>query len=120
MREIKFRGFDKISQKITDIKYINFENGQITSNGKDISQLDFELMQYTGLKDKNGVEIYEGDIVRVGNYVYKVIIDIAKGLFFECIEHLSLRGVDIYYTEFIKGVNIEAIGNIYENKNLLE
>ena len=115
MREIKFRAWDKAINKMKS--FIDLKKYPIDIL-IDNSQLIF--MQYTGLKDKNGKEMFEGDIVRVGNYVYKVIIDIAKGLFFECIKHLSLRGGDIYYTEFIKDVNIEVIGNIYENKNLLE
>lgn len=78
------------------------------------------LVQYTGLKDKNGVEIYNFDIVEVGNYVYIVEINLLKGLFFRCIENLSLRSGSIYFTSFVKDVEFEVIGNIYEHSHLLD
>ena len=79
------------------------------------SENRFELMQFTGLHDKNGKEIYEGDIVKsffvdtdeAGNEIYKYYI------------------IEVKYDEILcsykidKFMNLEVIGNIYENKELL-
>ena len=69
----------------------------------------YELMQYTGLKDKNGKEIYEGDIVkclRPNNFKDKEII----------IVKIPTLGK---YSDFMNIIEIEVIGNIYEHPELL-
>lgn len=126
MREVKFKVFVKWAKLTLRVHSIDFERERIychndhgISNPCDFYNFeDCVLMQSTGLKDINGIEIYEGYIVGVGNYVYEVIIDMLGGLFFRCIEHLSLRGGDNYYSDFVENVEIEVIGNIYESKEL--
>lgn len=127
MREIKFKAFYEELNKIGEVYgfdifyvYVNFDKNTDEDAMYKLKRTDVVLLQYTGLKDKNGVEIYEGDITRVGNYVYIVEIDLLKGLFFRCIENLSLVGVNVYYTSFIKNVEFEVMGNIYENPELLK
>lgn len=96
MREIKFRAWEK------DVKVIlTHEEMNIDECLKDSNVI---VMQYTGLKDKNGKEIYEGDV-----YNYNGVIDV-----FESIE-------DFYYNELIKYrvEDGEIIGNIYENPELI-
>ena len=78
---------------------------------------DIILMQYTGLKDKNGTEIYEGDIVREKNADDEgIVVEVVwqKGAFYG-----RENGFEPEYLvdDFLEG---EVIGNIYENPKLLE
>ena len=114
-REIKFRIWDKINRMWLRCFNVNlFDIGDLPN---------VELMQYTGVKDKNGKEIYEGDIVK-----YKFPYDtrlkhISPVKFLETEASFGIK--DIYGNEIplytISANNyFEVIGNIYENKNLLE
>ena len=95
---------------------------------EDTSTKRFELMQYTGLHDKNGKEIYEGDIVRQVSYKYSNDEYGHKG-FYENISKVLYKGRAFQY-EWIRtnGIEmpkdfkesfIEVIGNIYDNPELL-
>jgi hypothetical protein len=81
-----------------------------------------KLMQYTGTKDKNNKEIYEGDIVKIikqegyGEY-YNQVEYTAK--IEHCISEFGLQPLNLKLSDE-SIVEIEVIGNIYENKNLLE
>lgn len=128
MREIKFRAWDKLNKKIvtsglsinldtTDrVIPISFSQGDLSyCRDNDVSSVpnvhtDIELMQWTGLKDKNGVEIYEGDIVKWSNKTYKVV-------WYEKIAGfvMEYNGIERPDIEF----ECEIIGNIYENPELL-
>ena len=110
MREIKFRAWDKRLEEMVDLgthiqDYIEFP--PFSPN-----RLEFDLifMQYTGLKDKNGVEIYEGDWLIDGN-------DSSNGgseVFYRYGQWQPFSYVGSY-----SGEDYEVIGNIYENKELL-
>lgn len=86
---------------------------------------DFILMQFTGLKDKNGKEIYEGDIVKFPEfngdiYITPVVWDkscACFGLSFSGKYPISFDYLEEFYTEL---KDIEVVGNIYENPELLE
>ena len=130
MREIKFRCWNKISGEMqyqAEDGFINRaymgDNGyyQTTANIKKLSSLpECELMQYTGLKDKNGVEIYEGDVV---TSKVRVLPDNLKYWTTEVVKPLTC-------TQFESGINehqgdlyfhseIQVLGNIHQNPELL-
>lgn len=144
MRDIKFRLWDKEEKKVIyldrgypyhhtffvkeggNIEYYNLQNG---SGG-----IEYDIMQYTGLKDKNGKEIYEGDIVLYKHASYK---DISRILYHEEVASFVMEAIKEddntsmarfkkgTIREFVAGrVNgydyVKVIGNIFENPELLE
>lgn len=77
----------------------------------------YSIMQSTGLFDKNGKEIFEGDIVLVLDSPYTVFYDNERGSY-RLKPHDARWNVD-YMSNFSHSGNFEIIGNIYENKELL-
>jgi len=127
-REIKFRAWDKPNKRMC-----YFNNGFIQNNEYDIWHLDavndcdnicdvpcednIELMQFTGLKDKNGKEIYEGDIIK-DDENYQGVVEWNE-------DYVGWNYYDKHVEEHLDfqcvGENhLEVIGNIYENKELIE
>lgn len=124
MREIKFRAWDKehkewVKYSITDNIPIFCHNTSRWRTDKEGER--FTLCQYTGLKDNNDREIYEGDIVRA--VVFSKWIGVAKysdknqAFVFECIDK-NYRGNIVFMSQFDQGFKI--LGNIYENPEMLE
>ena len=109
-REVKFRAWDSISKKIHRWDIIK------TMALFQFQSLDhYTLMQYTGLKDKNGVEIYEGDIVRYSNdKPYQVFFKECCFCFYLPANNHILR-----LRVFNEKNKYEVIGNIHENPELI-
>lgn len=112
MRPIKFRAWD-IKNKCFVGKnwHLNFSDGNIVFDDNSQYRIkdNFEIMQYTGLLDRKGTPIYEGDIVN--------ILGCGKSFVFYDSGSFLVR-----YPEentLLWGVDCDVIGNIWENQNLL-
>lgn len=126
MREIKFRAWDKKNKRmviVASYEFINFSGETTIQWGKEEyrescckhgdNEDRLELMQYTGLKDKNDVEIYEGDIVKIGKYKPRVV---KYEHFYTDDSYGGVSNMGFYDI----GTQDEIIGNIYENPELLK
>ncbi len=143
MRELKFRAWDNVTERIlngvTPIPQKDGNNILVAPNGYNIiSQRgdnanvetefcfgDYEIMQYTGLKDENGKEIYEGDIVPCVyafdgcvDHVMKVEWDDRRCGFFPRWDYGKCHQKGVTKTMYDL-TSLEVIGNIYENPGLL-
>ena len=121
MREIKFRAWNNKIKIMMDASYgdwICFDGTPYTEASKHYdtpnieieSTNDYELMQFTGLLDKNGKEIFEGDIVKI-NGKYNKLVEWNFQL---------LSNLDMNIATEHPDVHLEIIGNIYEHPELLK
>jgi uncharacterized phage protein (TIGR01671 family) len=123
-RIIKFRAWDKHNEVMREHFTVASEDGECFD--RDYAEPEWKLMQYTGLKDKNGKEIYEGDIVKAqyndGDKNIEFIDEVVWGYFDDCcvegetwITKTDRWQKCIYYWKD----ELEVIGNVYENPELL-
>jgi hypothetical protein len=112
MREIKFRAWNEKDKCMsTEIGLYDFDK-----DGKNnFPESCCSIMQYTGLKDKNGKEIYEGDIVMFGPLNYEVYFD-ENTFSFRC---KNLNNKFFSHRE-LYGYSWIIIGNIYKNEEMLK
>ena len=128
MREIKFRAWDKNNKTMIyydddEGHYVVAFNGELQRFGHGSTPFNLtlpqnlELMQYTGLKDKNGVEIYEGDICRNGDWEEDAH---AHNYRVEEVTYSEDEGCFFGWNYNTDGMTCEVIGDIYSNPELLE
>ncbi len=135
MREIKFRTWEKKNKKwiMDDCPIVLYGDGSghilievdHVHGNETIFLEDVELMQFIGLKDKNGKEIYEGDIVNYNSKYIKssnkeefnrmLVVFLNGGYYLE-----SKNKAHFHFGIVSKEGDLEVIGNIYENPELLE
>ena len=134
MREIKFNAWIKETKKMIDVAFINFPARTILESKGNYKHEghcfeDIELLQYIGLNDKNGKEIFESDIVKDDwGRIMEVVFNEEKAKFqFRLIRvegehsHWANNFVWADMTDWFENGNnyVEVIGNVYENGGLL-
>lgn len=120
-REIKCRVWDKVEKKLYPGMPLVMLAGWLMVEyvlGEDLER--YEYIQFVGLKDKNGKEIYEGDIVEVEAFpsgIFRGQIKYYPNMMYFGIEDTN-EG-HLQFTDLNHPLNIEIFGNIYENSELL-
>lgn len=129
----KFRAWDKAHEIMRDVLSIDFINRSIiceTAEDNDIKLYDmtYELLQSTGLKDKNGIEIFYDDIVKVSykehSYVSYITYEFhettIEGKYIHEDFHYYENPLYVIFEDDDNDHTIEVIGNIYEHPHLLK
>jgi len=126
MNDIKFRAWDYKEKRMVKVLAIDWEHQKITCeagiNHKGVEGYErcyhqpldnFEILQFTGVRDKNGKEIYEGDILRNSFGSLYVVKWVSSMMAFMC-SPLKV----VYEVRHIDNLDAEVVGNIFENTEL--
>lgn len=119
MREIKFRCWDKENKEMLDVEYLHWDDCtrefsiRTTMYSDYFGPSDMILMQYVGLKDKNGKEIYEGDIVKGTFYGFPMP---EYDYIFQIYWDEKEKG---FMANYFEPSECEVIGNVWEDSDLL-
>lgn len=133
-REVKFRIWDKTSNRM--LYQDDFERVELDTKNKMVSLvrsetiessyvLDYEdgieaeIMQYTGLKDKNGKKVYEDDIIQYSHKAVGMILRKVRMKYGMWGIEGIVKGTQIHFANILES-EYEVIGNIHENPELLE
>jgi len=125
-RKIKFRAWDKTRKLFIDVPDLRdllfgYGNNYDYTNGDDV-----EIMQYTGLKDRNGVEIYEGDLIendvgRVCSVVWHEFRASFDCSFVSDNPDCAYKPMKDYgFAPALWSIKVKVIGNIHENPDLVK
>lgn len=119
----KFRAWDKVFKEMVQVNAlvldeqvvkVTYKNGNVAKE----DMKEYELMQSTGLKDKNGKEIFEGDILKSNKYITSVFYE--RGAYCVKFRRTTNTTVTMNVISFIEKYKTKILGNIYENPELLE
>ena len=120
MKEIKFRVWDKVKQKMFKPQAITFDTQTLVPFAVSVPGCSweparkFELQQWTGLPDANGTDVYEGDFIKISSTIYKVIWNNSTASF-----DLVEPGSSLNRSISDVGIG-DIVGNQYQNANLLQ
>ena len=118
MRELKFKVWDKVKEKMFKPQAISFDTQSsvpfaVIVPGRSWEPIGkFELLQWTGFSDENGMNVYEGDLVKISSVIYKIIWNETLATF----ELSELGSSSRRNISTIAGGGV--IGNEFENANL--
>lgn len=120
MNRLKFRAWDRFSKKFTTDEYlmchvdgIVISTAGITSGGEAELNDGVDITQWTGLKDKNNKDIYEGDVIYAFGTMIKDIVVFGR-------PYNAAFCVGDYLLGVNDNTDLEIIGNIFENKSLVD
>ena len=130
MREIKFRAWDRRTNEMYYPKALVTETLKYDNSTMAVADLDYgyeiqetindPLMEYTGLVDKNGTEIYEGDIVSLVEDTNFFIVEWNTAHACFTLKEISILTYYRNFNNIVDKFNLEIVGNIYENSDLLK
>ena len=123
MRELKFRAWVYYGEKLKEPNYsLDYDCLDRFFEDHDENDIDQCIEQYTGLKDKNGKEIYEGDIIQEKGLLSLTLVEWDKNNARYITEVLdkSKHVSSTFYFDIFTALECEVIGNIHENPELLE
>lgn len=129
MRKIKFRAWLKEDKKMVNVETMDFTDKSIQYLEKSefinayllrrVSFDDVKLMQYTGIKDKNGKEIYENDLISCNKHK-NIVVFFEGGCFKVKYLRNSTTTITCTLNSFLEKYKCKISGNIYEPPELLE